>query len=145
MGMAKWTTGLSCSLRVAIYLDWNLVTGKSLLPWARNFTPIVPGMDSRLCRFLHSQTKIKILYTLNAHVLVYCYYQPYFFQNYLISKHINKPLAHYRCGFESCQGLFIVSCTEAIQLVYRTLVVLLRCPLVPEIMFGGVSEVFLHQ
>ena len=34
---------------------------------------------------------------------------------------------------------------EAIQLAYGTLVVLLRCPLVPEIMQGGATEVFLHK
>ena len=43
------------------------------------------------------------------------------------------------------QGLWILSCQEAIQLAYGTSVVLLRCPLVPEIMYGGALEVFLHQ
>ena len=41
----------------------------------------------------------------------------------------------YRCGFKSRHGL---SCEEVIQLGYRTSVVLLSCPLVPEIMQGGV-------
>jgi hypothetical protein len=56
-----------------------------------------------------------------------------------------KPLAPNRCGFESRQGLWILSCEEAIQLAYGTSVVLLRCPFVPEIMHGGAFEVFLHQ
>jgi hypothetical protein len=37
-----------------------------------------------------------------------------------------KPLAPRCCGFESWQGLWILSCGEAIQLAYRTSVVLLR-------------------
>jgi hypothetical protein len=56
-----------------------------------------------------------------------------------------KPLAPHRCGFESQQGLWILSCEEAIQLAYGTSVVLLRCPFVPEIMHGRASEVFLNQ
>jgi hypothetical protein len=56
-----------------------------------------------------------------------------------------KPLATRRCGFESLQGLWILSCEEAIQLVYGTSVVLLRCPFVPEIMLERAPEVFLHQ
>jgi hypothetical protein len=56
-----------------------------------------------------------------------------------------KPLAPHRCGFESRQGLWILSCEEATQLAYGTSVVLLRCPFVPEIMHGGSPEVFLHQ
>jgi hypothetical protein len=55
------------------------------------------------------------------------------------------PLAPHRCGFESRQGLWILSCEEAIQLAYGTSVVLLRCPFVPEIMHGKAPEVFLHQ
>jgi hypothetical protein len=56
-----------------------------------------------------------------------------------------KPLAPHRCGFESRQGLWILSFEEAIQLAYGTSVVLLRCPFVPEIMHGRAPEVFLHQ
>jgi hypothetical protein len=56
-----------------------------------------------------------------------------------------KPLVPHRCGFESRQGLWILLCEEAIQLAYRKLVVLLRCPLVPEKMHRGAPEVFLHQ
>jgi hypothetical protein len=56
-----------------------------------------------------------------------------------------KPFAPHSCGFESQQGLWILSCEEAIQLAYRTLVVLLRCPFVPEIMHGRAPELFLHQ
>jgi hypothetical protein len=56
-----------------------------------------------------------------------------------------KPLAPHRCGFESRQGLWILSCEEAIQLAYGTSVVLLRCLFVPEIMHGRAPEVFLHQ
>jgi hypothetical protein len=56
-----------------------------------------------------------------------------------------KALALHRCGFESRQGLMILSCEEAIKLAYVTSVVLLRCPFVPEIMHGRASEVFLHQ
>ena len=46
-----------------------------------------------------------------------------------------KSLASDHCGFDSRQGLWILSCEEAIQLAYGT--VLLRCPLVPEIMHRG--------
>jgi hypothetical protein len=56
-----------------------------------------------------------------------------------------KPLAPHRCGFKSCQGLWILSCEEAIQLAYGTYVVLLGYPFVPEIMQGRAPEVFLHQ
>jgi hypothetical protein len=56
-----------------------------------------------------------------------------------------KPLAPYRCGFESLQGLWILSCEQAIQLAYGTLVVLLRFPYLPEIMHGRAPEVFLHK
>jgi hypothetical protein len=56
-----------------------------------------------------------------------------------------KPLALHRCGFESRQGLWILSCEEAIQLAYGTSVVLLRFPFVPEIIHGRAPEVFLHQ
>jgi hypothetical protein len=56
-----------------------------------------------------------------------------------------KPLAPHRCGFESLQGLWILSCEEAIQLAYRTSVVLLRCPFVPEITHRRPPEVFLLQ
>jgi hypothetical protein len=52
-----------------------------------------------------------------------------------------KPLAPYRCGFESRQKVWIISCEEAIQLAYGTSVVLLRCPFVPEIMHGRAPEV----
>ena len=47
---------------------------------------------------------------------------------------ISKSLAPHCCGFESRQQLWNLSCEEAIQLAYRTLLVLLRCPLAPEIM-----------
>jgi hypothetical protein len=56
-----------------------------------------------------------------------------------------KPLAPHRCGFESLHGLWILSCEEAIKLVYGMSVVLLRCPFVPEIMHDRAPEVFLHQ
>jgi hypothetical protein len=56
-----------------------------------------------------------------------------------------KPLVDHCYGFESRQGLWILSYEEAIQLAYGTSVVLLRCPLMPEIMHGRAPEVFLHQ
>jgi hypothetical protein len=56
-----------------------------------------------------------------------------------------KPLAPHRCGFESRQGLWILSYEEAIQLAYVTSVVLLRCPFVPEMIHGRAPEVFLYQ
>jgi hypothetical protein len=56
-----------------------------------------------------------------------------------------KPLAPYRCGFESLQGLWILLSEEATQLAYGTSVILLRCPFVPEIMHRRAPEVFLHQ
>jgi hypothetical protein len=51
-----------------------------------------------------------------------------------------KPLA----PPNSCQGLWILSCDEAIQPAYRTSVVLLGCQFVPEIMNGRPPEVFLQ-
>jgi hypothetical protein len=54
-----------------------------------------------------------------------------------------KPPAPHGCGSESQKGL--ISCEEAIQLAYGTSVILLRCPLVPEIMHGRAPEFFLHQ
>jgi hypothetical protein len=56
-----------------------------------------------------------------------------------------KPPAPHRFGFESRQGLWILSFEEAIQLAYGTWVILLRCPFVPEIMPWRAPEVFLHQ
>jgi hypothetical protein len=56
-----------------------------------------------------------------------------------------KSLAPHCFGFESLQGVWILSCEEAIQLAYRMSVVLLRCPFVPEIMHRRALEVFLHQ
>ena len=50
-----------------------------------------------------------------------------------------ESVAPHCCGFESRQGLWILSREEAIQLAYGTLLVLLGCPLVPEIMHGGAS------
>ena len=44
------------------------------------------------------------------------------------------------CWFETCQGPWILSCEEVIQLAYRTSVVLLRCILVPEVMLNGVDS-----
>ena len=46
----------------------------------------------------------------------------------------SRPLAPHRFGFESRHGLWIISCEDAIQLVYEMSVVLLRCQVVPEIM-----------
>ena len=42
------------------------------------------------------------------------------------------------------QGVLIFSCEDTIQIGYRTLVVL-RCTSLPEVMYGGALEVFLHQ
>jgi hypothetical protein len=55
-----------------------------------------------------------------------------------------KPLAPHRCVFESIQGLWILSCEEAIQLAYGRSVVLLGYQFVLEIMHGRAPEVFLH-
>ena len=54
-----------------------------------------------------------------------------------------ESLAPYICGIKSRQGLWILSCEESIQPAYRTLVVILRCPLVPEITHKGTPEVSL--
>jgi hypothetical protein len=48
-----------------------------------------------------------------------------------------KSLAPHCCGFESRQGLWILSGEEAIQLAYGTSVVLLMCPFVLEICTEG--------
>jgi hypothetical protein len=46
-------------------------------------------------------------------------------------------------GLNPNRDFFI--CEEAIKLAYRTMVVLLRCPYMPEIMHRMAPEVFLHQ
>jgi hypothetical protein len=52
----------------------------------------------------------------------------YPFKNYQVVKVVDfKLLAPHHCGFETWQGLWILSCEEAIQLAYGTWVVLLRC------------------
>ena len=51
-------------------------------------------------------------------------------------------LSTHSCRFESRHGVWILSCQEVIQLAYCTSVVLLRCPLVPDIMHGVTPEVF---
>jgi hypothetical protein len=56
-----------------------------------------------------------------------------------------KPLAPHLYRFETGQGLWILTCEEAIQLAYGTSVVLLRCLFMPEIMHRRAPEVFLHQ
>jgi hypothetical protein len=56
-----------------------------------------------------------------------------------------KPLPPQFRGFEFRQGLYILSCKEAIQPAYRTSVVLLRCPFMLEILHGRTPEVFLLQ
>jgi hypothetical protein len=43
------------------------------------------------------------------------------------------------------KDFWIFSCEEAIHIAYGTLVVLLRCPFVPEIMHGRSPEIFLYQ
>jgi hypothetical protein len=48
-------------------------------------------------------------------------------------------------GFTGFQRDLILSCEEAIQLVNGTLMVLLTCQFVSEIMHGREPEVFLHQ
>jgi hypothetical protein len=48
-----------------------------------------------------------------------------------------KPLVPNYCSLESCQGLYILSYDEAIQLVYRMFVVLLMCTLMAKIMQRG--------
>ena len=44
-----------------------------------------------------------------------------------------------RKGFNSRQGLWILSCEDVNQLAYKMLMVLLRCLLMPEIMIHGVG------
>jgi hypothetical protein len=57
-----------------------------------------------------------------------------------------KPLAPHRCGFDSRQGILILSCEKAILLAYGTSVGgSRRCPFLLEIMHGRAPEVFLHQ
>ena len=56
-----------------------------------------------------------------------------------------ESLVTHRYGFNSRKGLWFLSCGEVIQLAFGTSMVLLGCPLVPEIMHGGAPEVFLHH
>jgi hypothetical protein len=58
---------------------------------------------------------------------------------------IRCPLASLCCGFNSQQGLWILSCEEAIQAAYGTSVVLLWCPFAAKIMHGRAHEVVLYQ
>jgi hypothetical protein len=51
-----------------------------------------------------------------------------------VVKIVDLLFAPYHCGFESRQGLCILSCESAIQLAYGTSVVLFRCQFMPEIM-----------
>jgi hypothetical protein len=55
-------------------------------------------------------------------ILVICHvsYPFTLLKNYRTSMHSFKPLAPHRCGFESRQGLWILSCEEAIQQAYGT-------------------------
>jgi hypothetical protein len=52
-----------------------------------------------------------------------------------------KPLALHSFGFKSCQGSWILSCEEGVQLASGTLVVLLRCQLESEINFDHTPSV----
>ena len=54
-------------------------------------------------------------------------------------------VAPHCCGFNSRERFRMFSCEEAVQLAYGMSMVLLTCPLVPEIMPGGLSEVFLNR
>jgi hypothetical protein len=54
-------------------------------------------------------------------------------------------LVYFKLLALSRQGLCILSYEEAIQLSYGKSVALHWCPFVPEIMYGGVSEVFLQE
>ena len=55
-----------------------------------------------------------------------------------------ESFAPHRRWFES-QGLLLLSCEEAIKLAYGPSVVLIRYPLVPEIMHEEAPDVFLHH
>ena len=50
-----------------------------------------------------------------------------------------------RCGLESRKGLWIILCEEASRVTSETSVVLFRCSLMPSIMHGGASDVFLRH
>jgi hypothetical protein len=49
------------------------------------------------------------------------------------------------CEFDNQQGLWILSCEEAIQLAYRNVHDSTKVPVEPEIMLGMALEVFIHQ
>jgi hypothetical protein len=51
----------------------------------------------------------------------------------IVAMYVLWSFVPHRSGFEYRQGLWIISCEEAIQVAYGMLVVLLRCPFVPEI------------
>jgi hypothetical protein len=56
-----------------------------------------------------------------------------------------KPLAPHHCGYKSLQGLWILSCEQALKLAYGMLIVLLGCLFMPEIIKGRAPEVYLCQ
>ena len=56
-----------------------------------------------------------------------------------------ESLTPHNCGFVSRRGIWILSCQKAIQLAYGTSVVLLRCPIVPEITRGFSPQVKLES
>ena len=63
----------------------------------------------------------------------------------VIDLHVDSPALR-RCGFEFRKELFwILSCEETIQLAYGMAIVILRRPLVSELIHTGAPKVFLHQ
>ena len=81
-------------------------------------------------------------------VVLSCHYLVYYILMASVAEWLAvnlESLAPHCCVFESRQGHWILSCEKAIQLAYRTAVVLLRYTLVPDIMHQGALEVFLHQ
>jgi hypothetical protein len=65
--------------------------------------------------------------------------------NRLTCVRVKTFLLYATTGASVAEWFWILSCEEAIQLAYGKSGVLLRCPIVPEIMHGRAPEVFLHH
>ena len=119
-------------------IDWKTV----MFAWSPSI---------RLSSILTNLTRSFTVLISPPYVFVYWHESMYIFVQWIIARGRvvrivdSESLTPRRCGFESRQGLWILSCVKAIQLPYETSVVLFRCPLVLEIMHGGAPEVFLHH
>ena len=90
---------------------------------------------------------INVLFIQNSNYVIFL---PFIIQvvvliwHYLISFDLES-IVHRRRRFESSKALWILTFEEAIQLAYRTLVIPINYPLIPEIMHGRTNEELNHE